>query len=68
MGELSGVRVVITGASSGLGLAMADALLNAGATVAMAARPSKRLDEIVDYRRHENLDAHRLPLAVIRQH
>ena len=64
MGELSGVRVVITGASSGLGLAMADALLNAGATVVMAARPSKRLDEIVDNRRHENLDAHRLSLDV----
>jgi gluconate 5-dehydrogenase len=64
MNELKGVRVVITGATSGLGLAMADALLNAGATVAMAARPSDRLKEIVDVRRSQNLDAHDLPLDV----
>ena len=44
---LEGVRVVVTGATSGLGHAMAVALLEAGASVAMAARPTPRLDDAV---------------------
>ncbi|MDA8297246.1 MAG: SDR family NAD(P)-dependent oxidoreductase [Actinomycetota bacterium] len=46
MAELSGIRAVVTGATSGLGEAMARALLLAGATVAVAARPSARLDAV----------------------
>ena len=45
--DLSGVRCVVTGATSGLGAAMADALLYAGATVALAARPGTHLDDAV---------------------
>lgn len=36
--NLAGVRAAVTGATSGLGAAMADALLEAGATVAMGAQ------------------------------
>ncbi len=45
MGELDQRRVLVTGATSGLGAAMAQALANAGARVALAARPGARLDE-----------------------
>ncbi len=62
--NLSGVRVVVTGATSGLGAAMADALLEAGATVAMAARPGPRLDEAVRRRTGNGMDAHAMPLDV----
>ena len=41
--RLDGVRILVTGASSGLGLAMARALLEGGATVALASRPGPRL-------------------------
>jgi NAD(P)-dependent dehydrogenase (short-subunit alcohol dehydrogenase family) len=62
--DLSDVHVVVTGATSGLGLAMADALLAAGATVAMAARPTSRLDDVVADRLAEGLPALALPLEV----
>jgi len=41
--RLSGRRALITGASSGLGLACAQALAMEGATVAIAARSADRL-------------------------
>ncbi len=62
MTDLSGVRAVVTGATSGLGAAMADALLEAGAAVAIAARPGPRLDEAVARRRQRGWRAE--PLAV----
>ncbi|MHB1890071.1 MAG: SDR family NAD(P)-dependent oxidoreductase [Acidimicrobiales bacterium] len=62
--NLPGVRVVVTGATSGLGAAMADALLEAGATVAMAARPGPRLDEAVRRRSAAGLSAQAMPLDV----
>jgi len=64
MGDLTGVRVVVTGATSGLGAAMADALLLAGATVAFASRPTARLDASVSQRRNQGLDAVSLPMDV----
>ena len=64
MGDLTGVRVVVTGATSGLGAAMADALLLAGATVAFASRPTARLDANVNQRRDHGLDAVSLPVDV----
>jgi gluconate 5-dehydrogenase len=64
MGNLTGVRVVVTGATSGLGAAMADALLLAGATVAFASRPTARLDTSVNERRDRGLDAVSLPVDV----
>lgn len=45
--RLDGVRILVTGASSGLGRAMARALLEGGATVALASRPGPRLDAAV---------------------
>ena len=62
--NLGGVRAVITGATSGLGAAMADALLEAGATVAMAARPGPRLDDAVRRRTGKGWAARAMPLDV----
>jgi NAD(P)-dependent dehydrogenase (short-subunit alcohol dehydrogenase family) len=45
--RLDGCRVVVTGATSGLGAAMATALVAAGASVGVAARPGPRLDSAV---------------------
>lgn len=44
---LENVHVVITGASDGLGYAMAEALLDKGAKVAVASRPGAKLTEAV---------------------
>jgi len=55
---------VVTGATSGLGAAMADALLEAGATVAIAARPGPRLDQAVGHRVGKGLAATPMPLDV----
>ena len=46
--DLDGCRVVVTGATSGLGAAMAAALVGAGASVGVAARPGPRLEEAVE--------------------
>ncbi|MHB1571162.1 MAG: SDR family NAD(P)-dependent oxidoreductase [Solirubrobacteraceae bacterium] len=44
--ELSGTRALITGATSGLGRAMAKALVDAGALVAVTGRSRARADEV----------------------
>jgi NAD(P)-dependent dehydrogenase (short-subunit alcohol dehydrogenase family) len=62
--HLHGTKALVTGASSGLGLAMAEALLQAGATVALAARTPEKLQEQVDRYQAEGLDAYALPLDV----
>ena len=64
MTDLAGVKAVVTGATSGLGAAMADALLHSGATVAMAARPTPRLEEAVAAREGDGLAAQALPMDV----
>ncbi|NNN15065.1 MAG: SDR family oxidoreductase [Acidimicrobiaceae bacterium] len=64
MTDLSGVRALVTGASSGLGEAMADALLDAGAAVGFASRPSDRLSDVVERRRSDGLQAHIFPVDV----
>ncbi|HET9091829.1 MAG TPA: SDR family oxidoreductase, partial [Acidimicrobiales bacterium] len=56
--------MVVTGATSGLGEAMADALLAEGATVAFASRPGPRLDGAVADRRARGLAALALPTDV----
>lgn len=64
MADLSGVRAVVTGATSGLGAAMADALLEAGAAVGFASRPTERLDRAVADRRARGLAAEPVPVDV----
>ncbi|HEY3776370.1 MAG TPA: SDR family oxidoreductase [Solirubrobacteraceae bacterium] len=46
MGQLDGVRALITGGSSGLGLAMARALAGAGATVVLTSRDGDRARKV----------------------
>ena len=55
---------VITGASSGLGYAMAKALLEKGAKVALSARPGEKLDKAVTTLSRSGLDAYALPMDV----
>jgi len=64
MTDLTGVRAVVTGATSGLGAAMASALLSAGATVALAGRSTRHLDAVVAAHRAAGGDAHALPVDV----
>jgi len=52
-GRLDGVRIAITGGTSGLGLALVDELTRRGARVAFVARTRARVDEV----------AHAYPLA-----
>jgi NAD(P)-dependent dehydrogenase (short-subunit alcohol dehydrogenase family) len=46
MTDLSGIRVVVTGGTSGLGRAMAGALIEAGARVAITGRERSRADAV----------------------
>jgi gluconate 5-dehydrogenase len=64
VGDLSQLRAVVTGATSGLGEAMADALLDAGASVAFASRPTARLEEAVARRQERGLAALAVPMDV----
>ena len=64
MQQLTGVRAVVTGATSGIGSAIAAALLAEGAAVAVAARPSARLTELVALHRAGGLAAEALPVDV----
>ena len=64
MARLEDVRAVVTGATSGLGAAMARALLAEGARVAIAARPTPRLETTVAQCRQADLAAEPLPLDV----
>jgi NADP-dependent 3-hydroxy acid dehydrogenase YdfG len=48
MAKLDGKVVVITGASSGIGEATAEALAGEGATVVVAARREERLSDLVE--------------------
>lgn len=61
---LDGVRIVVTGASGGIGHAMALALLEAGATVGLAARATPRLDAAVAALRDRGLPAHAVRMDV----
>jgi len=56
--------VVITGASSGLGFTMAQALLEKGATVALASRSGEKLDNAVNTFVQKGLKAYALPMDV----
>jgi NADP-dependent 3-hydroxy acid dehydrogenase YdfG len=47
MGELDNMVVVVTGASSGIGAATAEAVVGSGASVVLAARRVDRLEQMV---------------------
>ena len=47
-GKVENKNILITGATSGLGYAMAEALLGEGATVAIASRSEKNLNKAVE--------------------
>ena len=56
--ELKGSRVLVTGASSGIGAGLADAFARAGATVGMCARRADRLAETAERCREHGVDTH----------
>lgn len=62
--NLSGKRALVTGASSGIGLACAVALAEHGAEVTLAARSGGKLRDLVDAMAAENWTAHALELDV----
>jgi NAD(P)-dependent dehydrogenase (short-subunit alcohol dehydrogenase family) len=62
--NLRGKRALVTGASSGIGLACAVALAEHGAEVTLAARSGDKLREIADHMAAENWDAHILEMDV----
>lgn len=64
MTSLTGVRALVTGATSGLGAAMVRALLLEGASVTVAARAGPRLAEAVGAWRAQGLPAEALALDV----
>ncbi len=62
--RLDGKRALVAGASSGIGLACAAALGEAGATVTLAARRADVLEEAVLEMQAAGMDAHALPVDV----
>jgi NAD(P)-dependent dehydrogenase (short-subunit alcohol dehydrogenase family) len=62
--SLDGLYAAITGASSGIGFAVAKALLEKGATVALASRPGEKLDHAVKKLEQKGLKAIALPMDV----
>ena len=62
--DIKGRGALVTGASKGLGRALAAALARAGAKVVLVARPSKQLEEAAAAIRAEGFEAHALPADV----
>ncbi|RFU61769.1 SDR family NAD(P)-dependent oxidoreductase [Peribacillus glennii] len=64
IGELTNQRIIVTGASNGLGFAMTKALLKQGATVALASRPGPKLSKAVQQLKEQGFDAVELGMDV----
>ncbi|TDT74787.1 NAD(P)-dependent dehydrogenase (short-subunit alcohol dehydrogenase family) [Litoreibacter halocynthiae] len=62
--NLSGKRALVTGASSGIGLACAVALAEAGAEVTLAARSAEKLETTAQELREAGFKAETMPLDV----
>ena len=62
--NLKGFNAIITGASSGMGLEMAKALLEQGATVVIAARAGAKLDNAYNSLKEQGYDVYAMPLDV----
>jgi NAD(P)-dependent dehydrogenase (short-subunit alcohol dehydrogenase family) len=64
IGDLAGVRALVTGVTSGLGAAVVEALAEHGAEVVMAARDERRLLRAIDRLRGRVEDARLRPLVL----
>jgi NAD(P)-dependent dehydrogenase (short-subunit alcohol dehydrogenase family) len=64
IGDLHGVRVLVTGSTGGLGLAMAEALVRAGAAVAVNGRRPDRVDATVARLGGRDANVHPAPFDV----
>lgn len=62
--DLSGSRVIVTGASGGIGRGVAERLAEAGARVALAARSADKLQALADELRAKGRDALAVPCDV----
>jgi len=62
--ELNGTGVIITGASQGLGRALAEALGKRGTRLALVARGQGPLEVLVERLRGEGIEAHGLPADI----
>src|SRR5262245_34874231 len=62
--RIAGMSALVTGASRGLGAALAEQLLRRGARVALVARGARELARLVERLRADGLDAHALPADV----
>ncbi|MGS4947093.1 SDR family NAD(P)-dependent oxidoreductase [Meridianimarinicoccus sp. RP-17] len=62
--RLDGKRALVAGASSGIGLACATALAEAGAAVTLSARRAEALTELADQMTARGWDANALPLDI----
>jgi short-subunit dehydrogenase len=65
--DVSGRRVLVTGASSGIGAGLAEALARAGATVGLVARRADRLAEVLE-RCREHSPSSRMWVADLADH
>src|SRR5262245_45807875 len=65
--ELRGRRILVTGASSGIGRALAEQLAAAGARLLIAARSADRLTELASALAGKGAEVHAIPADVTRE-
>src|SRR4051812_5013778 len=64
MGELTGMRILVTGASSGVGLAAIERFAREGAQLVLIARGEEALEQAAQRARRHGVAAHALALDV----